>query len=71
MYTKIICYIILQGDDAFPAPPPASDMLNMEFAPERSTAEVPIAPKSFEPIHIAVSGAQSLVVIIEVDTIEL
>ncbi|XP_067949883.1 uncharacterized protein [Watersipora subatra] len=40
-------------DEDFPAPPPASDMLNMEFAPERSTAQVPIAPKSFEPVHIA------------------
>lgn len=43
------------GDEDFPAPPPASDMLNMEFAPERSHTEVPIAPSNFNPVHIAVS----------------
>ena len=48
-------FIMQSGDEDFPAPPPASDMLNMEFAPERSHTEVPIAPSNFNPVHIAVS----------------
>lgn len=51
----LIMDCLQSGDDDFPAPPPASDMLNMEFAPERSHTEVPIAPSTFQPMHIAVS----------------